>query len=123
VLSLSLVACWPGAAIVAAQSGVKDVVASLLTVEWHRAAETWRRPAIDGYVANASDYRVGGVRLKVESLDASNQVVGETLVWVYGNIPAGGRWPFTLPLPRDGQTFRVTVESFHLVSREMREAP
>jgi hypothetical protein len=102
---------------------VKDTVASLLTVEWHRTAESWRRPGIDGYVANASDYRVGGLRLRVEGLDGSDRVVGETLVWVYGNIPARGRWPFTLPLPREGETFRITVESFYLVSRESREAP
>jgi hypothetical protein len=118
-----LLALWPGPGKVAAQSAVKEAVAGLLKVEWHRVTESWRRPAIDGHVYNASDYRVGGVRLRVEGLDTSDQVVGETLVWVYGNIPAGGGWPFTLPLPREGQTFRITVESFYLVSREAREAP
>lgn len=81
-------------------------------VQWERRAETWRRPAIEGYVHNDSDYRLGNVRLRVELLDAASQVVGETHVWVYGVINARDRAYFSFPIPPKGETYRMTVESF-----------
>src|SRR5947208_13258129 len=93
-------------------------VANSLRVEWQRTTSLGGRPAIEGYVYNDSAFRIGGVRLRVESLDGSKQVVGETFGGVYGNISAGGRWPFSIPPPVRCGSFRVTVESFHLISRE-----
>jgi len=93
-------------------------VANSLRVEWQRTTSLGGRPAIEGYVYNDSQFRIGGVRLRVEILDSSNQVVGETFGWVYGNISSRGRWPFSMPPPTAGESFRVTVESFHLVARE-----
>ena len=101
-------------------------IASQLRVEWKRVSESWRRPAIEGFVHNDSVYRVGSVRLRVETLDSDSKVVGESLAWVYGNIPSGGRWGFSIPLPRSGggENFRLSVESFHLVALEApRESP
>jgi hypothetical protein len=101
-----------------------EEVARALRVEWRRVDEPWRRKTIEGYVYNDSAYRVGSVRLRVVTLDSAEQPIGETFAWVYGNIASGGRWPFSLPLPRAGDTFRVSVESFVLVAREgPREAP
>jgi hypothetical protein len=93
-------------------------VARSLRVEWQRTTEAWRRPGIEGYVYNDSPYRIGGVRLRLETLGASDQAVGETFGWVYGNIRSGSREYFLLPLPPRGETFRVTVVSFHLIARE-----
>ncbi|MGH7279377.1 MAG: FxLYD domain-containing protein [Candidatus Rokuibacteriota bacterium] len=87
-------------------------------VEWHRSTAVWRRPALEGFVYNDSPYRVGDVKLRIVALDGADQVVGETFAWVYGNIPARGRWSFSIPLPRGGEAFRITVESFHLVAIE-----
>lgn len=99
-------------------------VADSLRVEWRRTTSLGGRPVIEGYVYNDSPFRIGGVRLRVEILDSSNQVVGETFGWVYGNISSRGRWPFSLPPPATGASFRLTVESFHLVAREApRESP
>jgi hypothetical protein len=75
-------------------------------------------PGIDGYVYNSSEYRVGNVRLKVDVLDASENVVGEQFTWVYGAIDAGGRGYFRLKLPAPGETYRIHVESFDLLSRQ-----
>src|SRR5205809_8048977 len=86
--------------------------------EWQRTTSLGGRPAIEGYVYNDSQFRIGGVRLRVEILDGSNQVVGETFGWVYGNIASRGRWPFSMPPPPADKSFRVAVESFHLVARE-----
>ena len=93
-------------------------VANSLRVEWHRTTSLGGRPAIEGYVYNDSQFRIGGVRLRVEMLDSSNQVVGETFGWVYGNISSRGRWPFSMPPPPADKSFRVAVESFHLIARE-----
>jgi hypothetical protein len=93
-------------------------VANSLRVEWQRTTSLGGRPVLEGYVYNASPYRIGGVRLRVEMLDSSNQVLGETFGWVYGNIRAGGRWPFSMPPPKEGESLRVTVESFYLIARE-----
>jgi hypothetical protein len=93
-------------------------VAQSLRVEWQRTTERWRRPGIEGYVYNDSPYRIGGVRLRLEALGASDQMVSETFGWVYGNIRSGSREYFLLPLPQGGETFRVTVVSFHLIARE-----
>jgi hypothetical protein len=101
-----------------------EEVSRALRVEWRKVEEPWRRKTIEGYVYNDSAYRIGSVRLRVVALDSGEQPIGETFGWVYGNIASGGRWPFSLPLPRVGESFRVSVESFVLVAREgPREAP
>ena len=101
-----------------------EEVSRALRVEWRKVEEPWRRKSIEGYVYNDSAYRIGSVRLRVVALDSAEQPIGETFGWVYGNIASGGRWPFSLPLPRAGEGFRVSVESFVLVAREgPREAP
>ena len=68
--------------------------------------------AVEGYVHNESRYLVSGVRLKVQVLDEGGGVVGESLGWVYGNVPAGGRGYFAVPVPRRGADYRVTIVSF-----------
>jgi len=105
-----------GVATVGAQTNAE--VAPLLRVEWEPTTETWRRPGLTGFVYNNSTYRIGSVRLRVEALDEANQVLSQTLAWAYVNIPARGREAFSVARPREGATFRVTVESFVLIARE-----
>jgi hypothetical protein len=92
-------------------------VAKLLRVESEALTEEWSRPRIVGYIYNVSPYRLGSVRLRVEVLDASQQVVREELAWIYVNVPARGRVHFSIRRP-SGDAFRVTVESFVLIARE-----
>ena len=105
-----------GVATASAQTNAE--VAQLLRVEWQPTTETWRRPALIGFVYNSSTYRIGSVRLRVEALDGANQVLSQTLAWAYVDVPARGRGSFTVARPREGETFRVTVESFVLIARE-----
>jgi hypothetical protein len=93
-------------------------VAELLRVEWQPTTETWRRPSLTGFLYNDSTYRIGSVRLRVEALDGANQVLSETLAWTYVNVSARSRGAFTVPRPKVGETFRITVESFVLIARE-----
>jgi hypothetical protein len=90
-------------------------VAEALRVQWERVSE---RPAIEGYVYNDSDYRIGLVRLRVAVRETPGRPPAETLAWVYGNIPARGRWYFRVRVPRQHEVLGVTVASFHLIARD-----
>lgn len=88
-------------------------------VEWNEAVAAPRAAlALQGYVYNNGIYRVGGVRLRVAILDGSGRVVSEAFGWVYGDVPAGGKEFFLVALPRRGEAYRVSVESFFRVSRQ-----
>ena len=103
----------------------KAEVARMLRVEWEPTTETFSRPALVGFVYNDSTFRIGSLRLRVEALDGSNQVLSEVLHWAYVDVPARGRGAFRVARPREGETFRITVESFVLMAREAppREVP
>jgi len=88
------------AGVAAAQTQAE--VASQLRVEWQLVDEACCPPRLVGHVYNASTYRIGSVRLRVETLDASNQVVAETLAWIYVNVPARDRAAFSIRRPSRG---------------------
>ena len=71
---------------------------------------------IEGYIYNDSRWRVTDVRLRIVSLDRAGHAVGETSGWVFGDIPAGGRAYFAVPLTEPASTYGVTVISFDVVS-------
>ena len=102
----------------AAMAQVQAEVARLLRVEWAPLSEEWTRPRLVGHVYNDSTYRIGSVRLRLQSLDASDRVLREDLAWIYIDVPARGRAYFSVNRPAGAQSFRVTVESFLLISRE-----
>lgn len=88
----------------------------IFKVEYGKEAVPRAGWAVEGYVTNDSRYRVTGVRLRVEILDETGVVVGQALGWVYGNIAAGGRSYFVVPVPRKGADYRVTVLSYSPLS-------
>ena len=102
----------------AAAAQLQAEVARLLRVEWQPLSEEWTRPRLVGHVYNDSIYRIGSVRLRLQSLDASDQVLREDLAWIYVDVPARGRAYFSVQRPPGAQSFRVSVESFLLISRE-----
>jgi len=93
-------------------------VAQQLRVEWEAGTDKWGPPRLVGYVYNDSTYKIGSVRLRLETLDSSNAVVGEALAWIYVSVPARGRAYFSVRRPSGGEAFRLTVESFVLIARE-----
>jgi hypothetical protein len=97
-------------------------VAKLLRVEWEIPSEEWTRPRLVGHVYNDSTYRIGSVRLRIEVLDASQQVVREELAWIYVNVPARGRASFSVRRP-PGDAFRLSVHTFVLIAREAEQTP
>lgn len=73
--------------------------------------------AVHGYIYSQHDYRVGGVRLRCDALDASGQVIGQSFGWVVGDVPPGGRAYFYVHVPVRGATYRVIVLSFYPIAR------
>jgi hypothetical protein len=71
------------------------------------------RPVVSGYVYNqrAGSYAVS-VRLLVEALDGSGQVVGSTIGYVLGDVPPSNRSYFEIKAPAKATSYRVTIESF-----------
>jgi len=116
--TLGVVIALPSLDVATVNAQTNAEVAQLLRVEWQPTTETWSRPALTGFVYNDSTFRIGSVRLRVEALDAANRVLSEALAWAYVDVPARGRGPFRVARPREGETFRVTVESFVLIARE-----
>src|SRR5262245_30138351 len=87
-------------------------VAKALRTEWQRFDDP---PRITGYVYNDSSYRVGQVRLRLSTRDDPGQAPGEMLAWVQGNVPAHGRWSFSVRVPPQREVLGVTIESFVLI--------
>jgi len=97
-------------------------VAQQLRIEWEQVTEACCPPRLVGQIHNGSTYRIGSVRLRVESLDGSNQVLRESLAWIYVTVPARGSAQFSLRRP-SGESFRLSIESFVLIAREGSETP
>jgi hypothetical protein len=94
---------------------VDSRVAEALRVEWGRAAD---RPGIEGYVYNDSAYRIGLVRLAILARDDPAQAPTTTHAWVYGNVPARGRWYFSVRMPGSREVVKVSIESFSVIARD-----
>ena len=93
-------------------------VAGTFNIEWKKRTDPHLRPGLEGWVANPSNYRVGSMLLKVQTLEA-DRVAAERTVWVYGHVPPQGRAFFVVPIiPEDRYTYRITVDSFDLIARE-----
>ena len=76
------------------------------------------RGAVAGWVYNDGRETVGLLRLRMDVLDESGQVVAVQRGWAYGNLRPGDRAYFRIPLPdRPGRRV-VVVESFVIQSVE-----
>jgi hypothetical protein len=82
-----------------------------------------RGRAVTGWAYNDLPWRITNVRLRVDCLDESGTVTETTMGWVLGDVTAGGRGYFYVPVSSPAARVRVTVQSFHKVAREMPEAP
>jgi hypothetical protein len=93
--------------------------------ELEEAPPTHRGRGVEGYVYNGSPWRITNVRLRVETIDSSGAVTGETSGWVVGDVRAGGRGYFFVPVSAPATSYRATVQSFDKVGLEVQrpEAP
>jgi hypothetical protein len=91
--------------------------------EWEPRLIGGSGAAVQGYVENRSAMRVGDMRLRVYSVDATGRVIGETFGWVIGDVPAGGRGFFVIRVDVPGTTYRISVDSYDAMSPDAPGAP
>lgn len=110
VLAALLICVGAGAAIAQVQARSVD---GDLRVEWTGPEDRRGRPVVSGYVYNqrAGSYAVS-VRLLVEALDGSGQVVGSTTGYILGDVPPSNRSYFEIKAPAKAASYRVTIASF-----------
>ena len=73
---------------------------------------------IEGHVHNALPWRITNVRLRVESIDADGTVIASASGWVLGDVAAGGRGYFYVPVSALAPTYRASVQAFDKVRLE-----
>jgi hypothetical protein len=86
----------------------------------YEETQTHRGVAVEGYVYNALPWRITNVRLQVDNLDAKGVLIASAAGWVLGDVPAGGRGYFYVPVSAPAPTYRPTVQTYNKV---MLEAP
>ena len=85
--------------------------------------ESHRGRAVAGWAYNDLPWRITNVRLRVDCLDDRGTVTESAMGWVLGDVSAGGRGYFYVPVSSPAPKVRVTVQSFDKVAREVPEAP
>jgi hypothetical protein len=83
-----------------------------LRLDWDAGKSMKGRPEVSGYVYNDYGRAANNVRLLVETLDGSGQVVDRAYGYVVGVVPALNRAAFDVPLRTEGASYRITITSF-----------
>jgi hypothetical protein len=78
-------------------------------------ARSPRGLGVEGYVYNGLPWLITNVRLRVDSLDADGTETASASGWVVGDVKAGGRGYFYVPVSAPAKTYRATVQSFDKV--------
>jgi hypothetical protein len=83
----------------------------------YEVAQSSTRPVVSGYVYNLNPGTPAErMRLSIEALDGSGNVVATSSTWVLGNVPPGNRAYFSSPVA-PAASYRVHVQSFDWGSR------
>jgi hypothetical protein len=82
----------------------------------YEETQTHRGRGVEGYVYNALPWRISNVRLQVDSLDANGALIASASGWVVGDVAAGGRGYFYVPISAQAATYRATVQRFDKVT-------
>jgi hypothetical protein len=83
------------------------------SVSWD-AIQRRGRLEVEGYVDNRSPYRVGNLRVLVDSLDETGRIVDQRLSWVLGEVGGGSRLYFEVPVT-PAASYRVRVFAYDRV--------
>lgn len=75
--------------------------------------------AVEGYIYNALPWRITNVRLQVDSIDANGTLLASASGWVLGDVAAGGRGYFYVPVSAQAPTYRPSVQTFDKVMLEV----
>lgn len=90
-------------------------------LDWE-SVERCGRTLVRGYVVNDSPYAVGRMQLLVDSLDADDRVVAQSVSWVVGTLTPFSRLYFEAAVPRPAVKYRVRVFAYDRIeaAREFR---
>ncbi|OLC35734.1 MAG: hypothetical protein AUH81_09515 [Candidatus Rokubacteria bacterium 13_1_40CM_4_69_5] len=75
------------------------------------------RPIVRGYIFNDWGAAAKDLRLRVEALGPSGEVVSTSIGYVAGMVTPGMRAYFEVPVPGAAAAYRVTVLSFEWLQR------
>jgi hypothetical protein len=81
-------------------------------------ARSHRGRGVEGYVYNELPWRITNVRVRVDSIDGNGTVTSSASGWVIGDVRAGGRAYFYVPVSSAGTAYRASVVSFDKVLLE-----
>ena len=83
---------------------------NILTVEYG-PGEYRGQAALEGTVTNISPYDLTGIRLLVDTLDATGNITSQKIAWVPGDLRGGSRVFFQVPTP-PAPAYRVRVYTY-----------
>jgi len=82
------------------------------TIDWAPATQHGKT-GVEGYIRNEANFVATRVRLLVDALDASGNVVDQRLVWLLSpDLAPGTRGYFEASIPGPAVSYRVSVFSF-----------
>jgi hypothetical protein len=96
----------------AAALGAASSVDSRIRLDWEVGTRHNGRPVIQGWVYNDYGRPAADVRLLVETLDASGNVIARDVGFVRGVVQFNDRTYFEVPLKTAGASYRVSVTAF-----------
>lgn len=96
----------------AAALGAASSVDSRIRLDWEVGTRHHGRPVIQGWVYNDYGRPAADVRLLVETLDASGNVIARDVGFVRGVVQFNDRTYFEVPLKTAGASYRVSVTAF-----------
>ena len=79
-------------------------------VEWQVTRDR-KGPAVEGYVYNTAYQTAQQIRLQIQRVDASGSVVGNSTIWLPGDVSMNDRAYFNASVP-EAASYRVQVLSF-----------
>jgi hypothetical protein len=85
------------------------------TVTWE-VLQGRRGLEVGGYVNNRSPYRVGNLRVLVDSLDDAGRIVDQRVSWVLGELGGESRLYFEVPV-KPAARYRVSVFTYDRIDQ------
>ena len=110
VTALTVGLLLAGAVGASAQIFVAQSLERYFRVEW-RVTRDRKGPAVEGYVYNTAGRTAERMRLQIDRVDASGSVIGNSIIWLPGDIHRNDRAFFSSSVP-ESASYRVQVLSF-----------
>lgn len=110
IVGLTIALLATTVASVSAQIYAPQSLERYFRIEWQSTRDR-KGPAVEGYLYNTSLQTAQRVRLQIARLDGAGNVVGDSAIWVPGEIGLGDRAYFKASVP-EAPGYRVQVLSF-----------